>query len=108
MAIERRRLEHRQASEKPYFTTGEIARHFGVTTKTVSNWCDAGRLPCVVTPSGHRRIPVSAVKGGREALARWQAANTMLAEAAAGLPSPSDGEIAEQVLARRHGRAARD
>jgi DNA-binding transcriptional MerR regulator len=28
---------------------------FGVTSKTLANWADAGALPCVVTPGGERR-----------------------------------------------------
>ncbi|MBM3270676.1 MAG: helix-turn-helix domain-containing protein [Candidatus Sericytochromatia bacterium] len=51
---------------KRFYTPGEVAELFGVTPKTVSNWCDQGRLESIVTPSGHRRIPESAIRGGRE------------------------------------------
>ena len=42
-------------------TPGEVAEIFRVTPKTVSHWADAGRLPCVRTPGGHRRFRESEV-----------------------------------------------
>jgi excisionase family DNA binding protein len=103
MALEDRPFEEQLTLDeaKMYYTPGEIARHFGVTARTVSNWCDRGRIPFIVTPSGHRRIPVSAVKGGREADQQWQALQQSLEEKTKGLPVPSDEEIASQVLKRR-------
>ncbi len=103
MALENRPIEEQLTSDeaKQFYTPGEIARIFGVTARTVSNWCDRGRLPFIVMPSGHRRIPVSAVKGGREFDQKWKAVQERLAEKVKGLPEPTDEEIAEQVLVRR-------
>jgi excisionase family DNA binding protein len=42
-------------------TPGELARLLHVDAKTVSRWCRRGRLTAVITPGGHRRIPLAAV-----------------------------------------------
>jgi excisionase family DNA binding protein len=39
---------------------GELARLLHVNAKTVSRWCREGRLEAVLTPGGHRRIPLAA------------------------------------------------
>ena len=46
-------------------TPAEVARIFGVDTKTVARWAAGGRFPegCVfVTPGGHRRYKSSVVR----------------------------------------------
>ena len=50
-------------------TPGEVAVLFRVDPKTVTRWAEAGRLPCIKTPGGHRRFRESHV---RELLARGQ------------------------------------
>lgn len=37
-------------------TPGEVAAAFRVDPKTVTRWCASGKLPCIRTPGGHRRI----------------------------------------------------
>ena len=37
-------------------TPGDVAAIFNVRPKTVSRWADAGELPCITTPGGHRRF----------------------------------------------------
>ena len=37
-------------------TPGDVAEIYRVTSKTVSHWADAGRLPSVRTPGGHHRF----------------------------------------------------
>jgi excisionase family DNA binding protein len=39
----------------------EVAEMFGVDPKTVVKWADAGKIPCIRTPGGHRRFRESAV-----------------------------------------------
>jgi excisionase family DNA binding protein len=50
-------------------TPGEVAVLFRVDPKTVTRWAEAGHLPCLKTPGGHRRFRESHV---RELLARSQ------------------------------------
>jgi excisionase family DNA binding protein len=40
---------------------GEVARLFGVTTKTVTRWAKAGKIESFRTLGGHRRFPQAAV-----------------------------------------------
>ena len=43
---------------KKTFTTGDVAKHAGVAPRTVSMWCDTGRLASYRIPGGKdRRIP---------------------------------------------------
>lgn len=44
-------------------TTSEAAVHFGVSIPTIRAWCDEGRLECIVTHGGHRRIILEPVIG---------------------------------------------
>jgi excisionase family DNA binding protein len=37
-------------------TPGEVARIFRVDPKTVTRWANAGRIPSLLTPGGHRRF----------------------------------------------------
>lgn len=43
-------------------TSGEVAAILGVSTETVTNYADAGRLPHYRLPSGHRRFRRSDVE----------------------------------------------
>lgn len=43
-------------------TPGEVAVLFRVDPKTVTRWAEAGRLPCLKTPGGHRRFRESHVR----------------------------------------------
>jgi len=43
---------------KPFYTTGEIAKLFGISLKTVQNYCSQGRLKSEQAAlTGYRRIP---------------------------------------------------
>lgn len=42
-------------------TPGEVAKRFRVDPKTVTRWAKAGKLPCTITPGGHRRYPAEFV-----------------------------------------------
>lgn len=57
-------------TDSPKMTTAEVARLFGVTTRTVRNWADARLLPCTRTLGGRgeRRFDRAAVEAAlREA-----------------------------------------
>ena len=42
-------------------TSGEVALMFGVDTKTVARWANAGLIGSIRTPGGHRRFLQSEV-----------------------------------------------
>lgn len=42
--------------------TAEVARRLQVSTRTVLAWAQAGKLPSVLTPGGHRRYPLWGVE----------------------------------------------
>lgn len=46
-----------EPKEKPWMTTGEVARWLQVTVTTVNRWLVSGKLPHIRTPGGHYRIP---------------------------------------------------
>ena len=41
---------------KPFYTTSEIAKIFGVYMTTVADWIDSGQLKAFRTAGGHRRV----------------------------------------------------
>jgi putative resolvase len=45
-----------------HYSVGRVARALGVDPKTVARWCDDGKVRCIKTPGGHRRIPASEVR----------------------------------------------
>lgn len=44
------------AKSRKKLTTFQIANMLDVSDQSVSNWIDAGQLPCERTPGGHRRV----------------------------------------------------
>lgn len=46
-------------------TTAQAAAELGVSARTVARWADAGQLEHRKLPSGHRRIPRSALEALR-------------------------------------------
>lgn len=42
--------------EEKLYTTYEVSKKLGVTMQTVANNCKNGKLKCVITPGGHRRV----------------------------------------------------
>lgn len=67
-----------------WMSTGEVAAVFGITPSTVIRWIDKGRLVCIRTPGGHRRVATAGV----EQLLACELAGHMAAKLAAvsGLP----------------------
>lgn len=45
---------------------GEVAAIFGVDRKTVTRWANAGKIPSIRTPGGHRRFPESQILALRD------------------------------------------
>lgn len=42
-------------------TIGEVAETFSVTRQTVTRWCRNNKLPHMILPNGHYRIPRSEI-----------------------------------------------
>jgi len=42
--------------------TTEVARRLQVSARTVLAWAQAGKLPSILTPGGHRRYPANGVE----------------------------------------------
>lgn len=47
--------------EDRYLTPAEVSRIFRVTPRTITSWCENGKLKHYKTPGGHRRIPLEEV-----------------------------------------------
>lgn len=88
--------------QKEFYTPGEVARMFGVTARTVANWCDMGRLLYVSTLGGQRRILASSIKGGRDYDAKKAAFAARMAAKHAGLPELTGDEIAAEIRSQEH------
>ncbi|NHW88640.1 MAG: helix-turn-helix domain-containing protein [Archaeoglobales archaeon] len=56
--------------EKPY-TTGEVAKTFGVSYATVKGWAYSGKIKYIKTPGGKYRYPESEIKRLIPILFRW-------------------------------------
>ncbi len=89
------------AEREIYYLPGEVADMYGVTTRTIANWCDRGILKAIMTPTGQRRILASSLKGGRAYHDKKAAFVERMARKRAGVPVPSGEKIAEVVREAR-------
>lgn len=62
-------MQQMLAHPEPRLTTAQAAEKLGLSRTTIVRWANAGALPCIRTPGGHRRFPLS----GLEA---WEQLNT--------------------------------
>ncbi len=53
----------------PLLRTSEVARRLQVSARTVLSWAQAGKLPSILTPGGHRRYPADGVERVLQAMA---------------------------------------
>lgn len=45
--------------KKKFYTTSEVSKILDVAVGSVINWVDSGKINAIVTPGGHRKIPVA-------------------------------------------------
>ncbi|MBE9227842.1 recombinase family protein [Phormidium sp. LEGE 05292] len=45
-----------------YLTPKQVYEKYGYHPKTLANWADAGKIPCIKSAGGHRRYPVFALE----------------------------------------------
>ena len=48
--------------ERKMLSTGEVGKKLGVSTQTVVNWIESGKLKAINSPGGHYRIPAHQLK----------------------------------------------
>ncbi|MGH8002600.1 MAG: IS607 family transposase [Brasilonema sp.] len=46
-----------------YLTPQQVYKQYGYHPKSLAEWADEGKIPCIKSPGGHRRYPVSAIEG---------------------------------------------
>ncbi len=89
------------AEREVYYLPGEVANMYGVTTRTIANWCDRGILKAITTPTGQRRILASSLKGGRSYDDKKAAFVERMERKRAGAAIPSSEKIADAVRESR-------
>lgn len=55
-----------------FISVGQAAKKLGLHYKKISRWADAGKIPCICTSGGHRRVDISLLvvgKAGERSLA---------------------------------------
>jgi excisionase family DNA binding protein len=57
-----RKLDPTTLTDTDLLTPGEVAALFRVDAKTVSRWCEVGKIDSISTPGGHYRIRFSAIR----------------------------------------------
>jgi len=87
--------------EPEWLSAAQVAAHYGVTPQAVYKWIGAGRVKAEQTPGGSWRLPAKQFTHGAfkaDAAAQFKAE---LLERAGGLPSPSDEDLAAEIIERR-------
>jgi MerR family transcriptional regulator, light-induced transcriptional regulator len=67
---------------EPRLTTAQAAELLGLSRTTIVRWANAGALPCIRTPGGHRRFPLSGLRA-------WEKLNS------SGAASPPEDDHAD-------------
>ncbi len=96
-----RHIHDRARSEPEWLTAAQVAARYSVTPQAVYKWIAAGRVSAEQTPGGSWRLPAEQfARPDRkpDIAARLKAE---LLERAVEVPSPSDEELAGEVLERR-------
>jgi hypothetical protein len=96
-----RHVDDRSQGESEWLSAAQVAAHYGVTPQAVYKWIGAGRVKAEQTPGGSWRLPAEQFTHGAfkpDAAAQLKAE---LLERAGDLPSPSDEELAAEIIERR-------
>jgi excisionase family DNA binding protein len=96
-----RHIDDRSQGESGWLTAAQVAAHYGVTPQAVYKWIGAGRVKAEQTPGGSWRLPAEQFKLGMfkpDASTRLKAE---LLERVGDAPSPSDEELAAEIIERR-------
>jgi hypothetical protein len=96
-----RHVDDRSQGEPEWLSAAQVAAHYGVTPQAVYKWIGAGRVKAEQTPGGSWRLPAEQFTHDAfkpDAAAQLKAE---LLERAGDLPSPSDEDLAAEILERR-------
>lgn len=92
-------IADRTQAERRWVTAAQVAAKYGVTPQAVYKWISGGRVRAEQTPGGSWRLPADQFENIRPD-ATTQLKAQLLARAADG-PTPTDEELAAEILARR-------
>lgn len=91
-----------RASEKTeWLSAAQVAARYGVTPQAVYKWIDAGRVSAERTPGGSWRLAADQFEPQRARRDAATALKAKLVERAGSAASPSDEELAAEIVARR-------
>jgi excisionase family DNA binding protein len=94
-------IHDRSQVEAEWLTAAQVAANYGVTPQAVYKWISAGRVKAEQTPGGSWRLPTEQFKlGGFKPDVSAQLKAELL-EHAGDAPSPSDAELAAEIVERR-------
>ena len=89
------------AREPGWLTVAQVAARYGVTPQAVYKWIRDERVQAERTPGGSWRVPAGQFDGSRLDLGRTAELKRKLLERVADAPTPSEEELAEEIVARR-------
>ncbi len=96
-----RHIDDRAQAEPEWLTAAQVAARYGVTPQAVYKWIAAGRVSAEQTPGGSWRLPVAQFAHRERRPHDGARLKAEILERAGGAPSPSDEELADEVVKRR-------
>lgn len=95
-------VSDRAREESEWLSAAQVAARYGVTPQAVYRWIDAGRVSAERTPGGSWRLAADQFDRDRVKQDEATELKARLIERAGSAPSPSDEELAAEIVARRH------
>ncbi len=95
-------VSERARVEPAWLSAAQVAARYGVTPQAVYKWIDAGRVSAERTPGGSWRLAADQFDRGRVKRDETTELKARLVERAGSTPSPSDEQLAAEIIARRH------
>jgi excisionase family DNA binding protein len=94
-------VRDRACDEPEWLSAAQVAARYGVTPQAVYKWIDAGRVRAERTPGGSWRLAADQFEPHRARQDAATALKARLVEHAGSAASPSDEELAAEIVARR-------
>lgn len=96
-----RHVDDRARTAPDWLTAAQVAARYGVTPQAVYKWIATGRVSAEQTPGGSWRLPAAQFAHHERSPQAAAELKTELLQRAGGAPSPSDEELADEVVKRR-------